>query len=123
MQKEKTKKDILDRTFKFSVNVLKLTNKLPRNPAGFSLANQLVRSGTSIGANIQEAQSAPSKRDFAHKLNISLKEARETAYWLDLILESGMISEKSLGSLRGECEELIKILVISLKSLRKNSEL
>ena len=114
-------KDILDRTFKFSARIIKLANNLPKNPAGFAIANQIVRSGTSIGANIQEAQSAPSKKDFANKLSISLKEARETGYWLDLIVESELVGKSRIVSLRQECEEVIKILVSSLKSIKNNS--
>ena len=118
MRNEEFKKDLLDRTFKFSVRVLKLSSKLPKNPAGYALANQIVRSGTSIGANLQEAQSAHTRKDFANKISICVKEARETAYWIDLIVESELISKNKLTNLRQECEELIKILVSVSKKLK-----
>lgn len=74
------KYDIRERSFKFGIRICKLTNELPKTPFGFEIGKQLVRSGTAIGANIEEAQNAVSKPDFVSKLNISLKEARETKY-------------------------------------------
>lgn len=111
----------MGRTFKFSVRILKLTSSLPKNPVGYAIANQVVRSGTSIGANLQEAQSAHTRKDFANKISISLKESRETAYWIDLITESKLISKIRIVDLRNECEELIKILVSVLKKVKNNS--
>ncbi len=121
MQNDEFKKELLEKAFKFSVRILNLSSILPKNPAGYALANQLVRSGTSIGANLQEAQSTYSRKDFASKISISLKEARETGYWIDLILESELLSENKLINLRQECEELIKILVSVSKKLKINS--
>jgi four helix bundle protein len=72
--------DIKFRTLKFSVLIIKLSLLLPRNAAGFAIASQIVRSGTSIGANIHEAQDSSSKKEFIHSMTISLKEARETEY-------------------------------------------
>lgn len=106
---------IQTRTFKFGVEIVKLTFLLPKTPAGYALANQIVRSGTSIGANIEEAQGAYSKQDFIHKMQISLKEARETNYWLKILNESGLISMEKLKCLLQECEEIVKILVTIIK--------
>ena len=76
----------------------------------FILSKQILRSGTSIGANVNEAISAESKKDFVHKLSISLKEARETKYWLNLLKDSDFISQETFNKSNKDCEELIKIL-------------
>ena len=76
----------------------------------YVLSKQLLRSGTSIGANINEALSAQSKRDFVHKLSISLKEARETSYWLNLLKDSEYIKQESFTNLSNKCNEILKIL-------------
>lgn len=107
--------DIRHRTLKFSVAIIKLVALLPKNAAGFAIASQVVRSGTSIGANVEEAQDAASKKDFIRGLVISLKEARETQYWLKVIKESGLISEPKLDELLQEVTELIKILTTIVK--------
>jgi four helix bundle protein len=72
--------DIRDRTFRFGVQIVKMSNRLPRTAAGFELTKQIIRSGTSIGANVEEADAGESKKDFVHKLSIVLKEAQETRY-------------------------------------------
>ena len=87
------KKDIVERTFKFGVRIIKMGNALPKTPAGFALASQVIRSGTSVGANMQEAQSAFSRKDFIHCVQIALKEARETKFWIELITDSGILSQ------------------------------
>lgn len=111
-----TKTDIADRTLQFGVRIIKLANTLPKSPAGYATANQIVRSGTSIGANIQEAQGGFSKRDFIYSMQISLKEARETNYWLKTIIASELLKEKLLLELLRESEEIIKILVTIVKN-------
>lgn len=75
-----TKRDIVERTFKFSLRIVEIVNSLPKTTTGFAIGNQVIRSGTSIGANMEEAQDAFSRNDFSHAINISLKEARETLY-------------------------------------------
>lgn len=107
--------DIRERTLKFSVLIIKLVSLLPRNAAGFAIASQLVRCGTSIGANVEEAQDASSKKDFIHGLVIALKEARETEYWLKVIKESELVSESKLAEGLQEVNELIKILTTIVK--------
>lgn len=114
------KKDILERLFKFSITIIKLASELPRTPAGFAIASQVIRSGTSIGANAEEAQDAISRREFLTKMNISLKEARETRYWLMIIKESKLISGLLIEELISESNEIIAILVVSVRKL-KNS--
>lgn len=115
------RKDILDRTFKFGIRVIKMGNSLPRTPAGYALASQLIRSGTSIGANIQEAQSAISKKDFIHCVQISLKEARETKFWIELITESSITPSAKTKLLIDESNQLISILTIIAKHAKINS--
>ncbi|WP_293030805.1 MULTISPECIES: four helix bundle protein [unclassified Moorena] len=81
------KKDIQERTLNFSVRIVNLCKFLRQNGGtGYDLSKQLIRCGTSIGANVEEAQNAESKRDFIHKMSISLKEARETNYWLKILI-------------------------------------
>lgn len=107
---------IPERTFKFSVRIVELVSKLPRNSAGIAISNQIVRSGTSVGANVEDAQNSGSKKEFIHGMTIALKEARETLYWLRLIKESGML--KDLVGLMGENLEIIKILTSSVKKAK-----
>lgn len=82
---------------------------------------QLLRSGTSIGANAVEAQSGQSRRDFLHKLEIALKEARETEYWLKLLVATEVLPQKKLAGLLQEIDEIIKILVVITRKLKQNS--
>lgn len=112
--------DIRERTLKFSVLIIKLVSLLPRNAAGFAVASQLVRCGMSIGANVEEAQDAASKKDIIHSLVISLKEARETEYWLKVIKESELVSESKLAEGLQEVNELIKILTTIVKRSKLN---
>jgi four helix bundle protein len=111
---------IQDRTLSFAVRVVKLCKFLAEQ-AGVTrvLYKQLIRSGTSIGANVREAQSAQSERDFLHKLEIALKEARETEYWLILLVETDLVKEQRIKLLRQECEEIIKILVVITKKIKQ----
>ena len=105
----------------FSAEILKLIWGLPRNPSIRPIADQLLRSGTSIGANVHEARSAESRADFIHKMQIALKEAREVGYWLALINTAGLFQNAVLPSLCQECSELTAILVASIKTARRNS--
>ncbi len=109
------KKDISERTLKFGLRIINLVLSLPKNSVGNALGNQIVRSGTSVGANIEEAQDALSKKDFIHSMTISLKEARETNYWLKMISESGLVSKGRLESILKENIEIIKILTVIVK--------
>lgn len=105
------------KSFRFSIRIAKFYKVLiKRDNAYEPIFKQVLRSGTSIGANISEAQSAPTKKDFINKLTIALKESRETLYWLKLLKEIEAISEQELNSLQNDCEELIKMLVSSIKT-------
>jgi len=103
--------DITERTFEFAVRVVKLCQFLEKQPGvPQTLAKQLLRSGTSIAANVEEARAGQSKADFIHKNAIALKEARETHYWLRLLIATEIISSNKLNELLQESEELKRIL-------------
>jgi four helix bundle protein len=102
---------ITERTFEFSVRVVKLWQVLDEKPGvSRTLSRQLLRSGTSIGANVEEGRAGQSKPDFINKNAIALKEARETHYWLRLLVASEILPESELSSLIKEAEELKLIL-------------
>jgi len=105
---------IVTKTFNFSKEIIKLYISLKRDKV-FELASQLMRSATSIGANVEEAQAAQSKRDFISKMSIAAKEARETRYWLRLLHETA-ITEKEVEHLLKEVEEIINILTKIVKT-------
>ena len=120
MKNGEPKRDITDRTFSFALRVVRLCQKLDEKPGtGRSLAKQLLRSGTSIGANVEEAQAAQSRADFVCKLSIALKETRETHYWLRLLTESEILKRELLAPITKESEELAKILGAIVRSTRK----
>ena len=112
--------NIQERTLSFAVRVVKLCKFLSEQDGVTKvLYKQLIRSGTSIGANVREAQSAQSDRDFLHKLEIALKEARETEYWLIILIEADLVSESRIKLLKQESEEIIKILVVITKKIKQ----
>ena len=106
----------MDKSKVFALRIIRLYQYLKNEKSEFVLSKQLLRSGTSIGANVKEAIRGQSRADFYAKLNISLKEASETEYWLELLHESGYIEEKPFVSIYEDCQELIKILVTITKS-------
>jgi len=99
--------------------MVKLSMHLTKEVKEFVLSKQILRSGTSIGADIEEANQAQSKSDFIHKLSIALKEAAETNYWLRLLRDSKLIESKLAESFLTDCEELQKILTASIKTSKK----
>ena len=108
---------ITDRSFDFAVRVVKLCRFLEsQDRVSKTLANQLLRSGTSIGANVEEAQAGQSKADFIAKMSIARKEARETHYWLRLLKESGIVSDAQLSEIITEADEIIRILTAIVKT-------
>ncbi|HEX9252942.1 MAG TPA: four helix bundle protein [Ignavibacteriaceae bacterium] len=114
---------VLEKSFNFSVRILKLYRFLLKQDRSLEpILKQVLRSGTSIGANITEAQNAPSTKDFINKLNIALKEAQESEYWLNLFKASDIIDEKSFKSLQEDCKELIKLLTAIIKTAKSNSK-
>jgi four helix bundle protein len=124
---EKVLLSIQERTFQFSIGVVRLCRKLDSNSGvARTLGRQLLRSGTSIGANIEEAQAAQSTADFVNKCSISLKETRETIYWLRLLEATGEDSSADLSPLTREADELSRIIgaiIVRTKNRRKESRL
>jgi four helix bundle protein len=115
-------KKIKERAFEFAINIIKIVGNVSKDPAGFILGRQLVKSGTSIGANIEEATGAFSKDDFIFKMNIALKEARETNYWLRLLYDSGMLKSEDVKNALRESEHsrnIISAIVKTSKERRK----
>jgi four helix bundle protein len=101
---------VATKSYSFALRVIKLYKHLTQEQREFVLAKQVLRSGTSIGANVEEALGGQSKADFRHKSSIALKEARETSYWLRLLKDSEFIKSEAFNSIHGECLELIKML-------------
>ncbi|MCR9296618.1 MAG: four helix bundle protein [bacterium] len=113
------KSDLPDRTFEFAKRIVKLCQNLEeQRGVAQTLSRQLIRSGTSIGANVEEGQASQSRKDFRLKYNIACKEARESLYWLRLLAECEIIDSERLGPLMDECNELISILTAIVKKLR-----
>lgn len=108
-KKIESKSIIADKAYAFALLIISIYKEL-KTKNEFILSKQIIRSGTSIGANVNEAISAESKKDFVHKLSISLKEARETKYWLNLLKDSDYINQETFNKSNKSCEELIKIL-------------
>ena len=100
----------------FALRIIRLNKYLIHTHREFVLSKQIMRSGTNIGANVKEAIRAESKPDFYHKMNIALKEASETEYWLELLHESDYLPDKHFQGIYGECQELIRILMAITKT-------
>jgi four helix bundle protein len=113
--------DIYDFSKKFAVKIVKLCDWLAQSPgARRTLSNQLIRSGTSVGANLYEAKYAESNADFIHKLRISRKECSETIFWLEVLIESEIVDKKKLELLKEDAEKIGKILTTIIKSKLSN---
>lgn len=113
---------ILDKSFDFAVRVVKLYQYLCDKKKEYVLSKQLLRSGTSIGANVNEAQAGQSKADFIAKISIASKEARESKYWVELLIKTAYINinDNHTKSLKNDIEEIIKILTSIVKSSQEN---
>ncbi|ADR18491.1 four helix bundle protein [Calditerrivibrio nitroreducens] len=119
--------DIKDRTFQYALKAIEVYNKLQsqKNSAGWIIGKQYLRSATSIGANIQEAQSGESKADFIHKYSIAQKEARESLYWLNLLKASKILHNEDLEYLIKETNEIISVItkiIVNTKNGLKNGK-
>lgn len=115
----KTNNVIVDKSKAFAIRIINLYKYLCEEKKEFVLSKQLLRSGTSIGANVKEAIRGQSKSDFAHKMNISLKEASETEYWLELLVATDYITDDQFKSINGDCTEIIKLLTAIVKTSRE----
>ena len=111
---------IMDKSYAFALRIIKLYKYLIAEKKEYVLSKQILRSGTSIGALVKEAEHAQSKADFLNKMNVALKEANETEYWLMLLKDSKYIEEKSFDSIHEENVEIIKLLASIVKSLKES---
>ena len=109
-----------DKSFRFAIRVVNLYKHLHQERKEFTLSKQLLRSGTSIGANVAEAQQAQSRADFISKMGIALKKTSETKYWLRLLHATEYLTSSEFDSIISDCIELEKILVSILKSTKNN---
>jgi len=107
---------IIERSYKFALSIIQLVDTLPKNRTSDVIGRQLLKSGTSIGANVEEAQSGYSKSDFTNKMNIAQKEARESNYWLRLSRDSKQVREDTITSVLQESEALSRILFSIVKT-------
>ena len=111
-----------NKSFDFAVRIVNLFKHLSNDKKEFVLSKQVLRSGTSIGANISEAIQGQSKKDFLSKMNIALKEANETEYWLRLLKATGYLSENEYKSIYQDCIELEKLLISIVKTSKKDNK-
>lgn len=117
-----SERDLKERTKAFALRVLKLVDALPNTTAGRALGAQLVRSGTSVAANYRAARRAKSTAHFISKLGDVEEEADETLFWLELLEASGIVPAKRLTALKQEADELVSIVVASIKTARRRRE-
>lgn len=110
------------KSYAFALRIVKLFQYLQHDKNEFVLSKQLLRSGTTIGAVVREAEHAESKADFIHKMAIALKEANETAYWIDLLADSSFLKKTEYSSIKTDSEELLKLLTSIIKSLKANAK-
>ena len=117
-----SKADIKERSYSFALKIIKLIESLPHELVSRVISDQLLRSATSIGANIMEAQAATSKRDFINFLNHALKSANETKFWLSLLRDSGKKDKKAIDPLLDETKQLANILASSILTLKREQQ-
>lgn len=110
---------IAPKSYKFALRTINLYKWLIAEQKEFVLSKQLLRSGTAIGALVKEAEHAQSKADFLNKMNVALKEANETEYWLMLLKDAELLSEKEFISIHTDCQELIKLLASIVKTTKQ----
>lgn len=115
----KSKNVIREKSFSFAIRVVKLYKYLTSKKE-MVISKQLLRSGTSVGANVREAENAESKADFIHKLGIAQKEIDESMYWLELLHKTSYLSEKEFTSIYAEAEEIIKLIKSIIVTSKKN---
>jgi four helix bundle protein len=115
----KEERDLKNRTKDFALGIIRMFSTAPKTIEAQVLAKQLLRSGTSVGANYREAFRGRSKAEFIAKCGDSLRELEETAYWLELLVDANIMSPQALSSIRQECDELIAIFVTIVKRSRE----
>ena len=110
---------VVDKSRAFAIRIIRLYKHLRQRRVEYDLARQLLRSGTSIGANVKEAVRGQSKADFYAKMSIALKEASETEYWLDIMCASGEMDQKEFNSINDDCQEVLRLLTAICKTQKK----
>ncbi len=113
---------IKNKSFAFALRTVKMYQFLCEQKKEFVISKQLLRSGTSVGALVREAEQAESSVDFIHKMAIALKEANETEYWIELLFQSNYIDEISFNSIKSDLTEILKLLVSIIKTTKQNSK-
>lgn len=119
---KKEENDLRERTKQFALRIIRMFGALPKTTEAQILGKQVLRSGTSVGANYREAYRARSKAEFIAKAGDCLREIEETGYWLELLVEAGIVSAEKLSPLRQECGELIAIFVTIVRKARQGKE-
>ena len=114
-----TQEEMKMRTKQFALRVIRLVESLPNGKAANVIGNQLLRSGTSVGANYRASCRAKSTADFVHKLSIVEEEADESIYWMELLIEGEIIKEKLLENLMNEADQILSIIVSSIKTVKE----
>ena len=117
---QKVEMDLRDRTREFALRIIRIYSALPKTTEAQVLGKQILRSGTSVGANYREAYRGRSKAEFVAKCGDSLRELEETAYWLELLVEARIVAADKFSALREECDELTAIFVTIIKKSKKS---
>ena len=120
LERKQVENDIYDLSKDFAIRVVKLYNYLKLEKKEVVMSKQILRSGTSIGANVREGRYAQSRADFINKMSIALKEANESAYWLEILHQTNYLDDALYKSIYDDCEELVKILVARCKKLNED---
>ena len=122
MKPQLEEKDLRDRTKRFALQIIRMFTVLPKTVEAQVMGKQVLRSGTSVGANYREAYRGRSRAEFIAKAGDCLKELEETAYWLELLVEGGIVEEKSMADLQEECDELTAIFVTIINKTKLGSK-
>src|SRR5437660_1476597 len=123
METATSKADVLEkRLIAFAAQILNLSSKFPKTPQGRHIAQQMLRSGTAAAANYGEARGAESRADFVHKLRVVFKELNETTIWLELIIQTSLVSAENATSILSETRELCRIIAASIKTVRRSEQ-
>ncbi len=114
-------RDIKERTYAFGLEIVRLSKRIPDDRTGRVLGNQVLKSGTSIGANVQEATAAYSREEFTYRMTVALRESRETLYWLNMIRDAGLVKADDVQDVLRESEEIGKVIGAIIKTTRRNT--
>jgi four helix bundle protein len=113
---------LTSKSYTFGVRIVNMVKYIKCSPKEYGMLNQVFRSGTAIGALVSEATYAQSSADFVNKLSIALKECNETLYWLNILKDTEYLNEIEYGSMSTDCQELLKLLISSIKTAKQNNK-